>query len=130
MSTKLSDRRVITLVCSGGLATLATFAVCIGPWFVPAGPGINRQCFQKLHKGMTEEQVEQILGVRAGRYVDGEVEAVGRPEVVRYEKNDAPLPEWKMWVAERAEIGVAFDRKGGLCGKWICRMRRSRGATL
>jgi hypothetical protein len=61
--------------------------------------------FNKLRKGMTEEQVEKILGCPAGIYSNQDLM---RPVRLR---NGPPITG-KLWATEDLEIEVVFDSSG------------------
>lgn len=105
---------------------LGSLASCclIGLLFVWPRHRINHDSFAKLQGGMTEKEVESILGGPAGRYVEGPM-IHGEPgRFVHYAKKEDLQNESKSWVTSSLEIGVTFDREGRLGKKWICEMRR------
>ena len=75
-----------------GIAALCILAggLAIGvPLFMPPKPGVNYKNFSRIEKGMTQQQVEQLLG---------------KAKVKRQQ-------DW-YWVSELNDVAVEFDADG------------------
>ncbi|MBI3823567.1 MAG: hypothetical protein HY289_12930 [Planctomycetes bacterium] len=114
---------------------IGTSALAIGAvvaaflWRTPPNERISEQAFEKLHQGMTELDVQEVIGLPAGNYSREPVIHAEAPRLVRYENEAVLNSNLRTWTARTIEIGVAFDNKGRLAEKWLCRMRPRRNTT-
>jgi hypothetical protein len=69
------------------------------PWSTPPKPGVTRENFQRLHKGMADDAVQSILGA-AGEYSVGLM------------KRNPWLAYVREWRGQEVAILVAFDSDG------------------
>ncbi|MCI0742907.1 MAG: outer membrane protein assembly factor BamE [Gemmataceae bacterium] len=78
-----------------------------GVLWLTAGPRhrINKESFERIQEGMTEEEVESIIGVPAGDYTTG-------PVVVRLMLISFMSPQCKSWKSNVGQIVVDFDSRG------------------
>jgi hypothetical protein len=98
-------------------------------WWLPPLPRVHRASYEQLQKGMTEEEVEAVMGSPAGDYTTGPVVHGDFHRPVLYVDRAELLVEWKTWVTDHAEIGVRFDRHGRLGEKSFCPMSRPRSSS-
>jgi hypothetical protein len=69
---------------------------------------IGRENCEKIQPGMTEAEVEEILGLPDGNHTSGRVKIVPPPILVM-----GPLPPpWKDWIGDEGTIRVFFDEAG------------------
>ena len=102
----VKKRNAVLCVVACALAGLA--AVC---WFAPTS-GINAGFYGQIQNGMTQQQVEEILGAPADYEefncsVDAKGNALG----------SGPEPHNGYWLGHNVTICVRFDDDEKVCGK-------------
>lgn len=85
---------VLVLVVSLGL-------VAFGVWSGRTPHQINREGCERISVGMTEEEVECVLGKPAGYYAKG--------EVISAFSSSTHWSQTKDWISNDGEIAVTFD---------------------
>jgi hypothetical protein len=92
-------RLFVGVIAAGGLVAFVAWL-----WLVPPHHHINRDSFEKIRRGMTQAQVEAILGVPPGDYSFGaKIAPQGRQR---------PLPigvREEEWWADEEGVVVAFN---------------------
>ena len=96
-------RRKRLLLWAGLMVVLAGVGLYGARQSVTSAPGVNPENFSRLHFGMTEADVERILGER------GELSALFPPSQL-----SPPFTAYgKTWIGENNTIKVVFDMKDG-----------------
>src|SRR5262245_59132749 len=104
----MSKRRLAWIAGTLVLLLAAGYGVL---WLTAPRHDINHKSFEAIKMGMTEQQVEAILGVPAGDYTTGPV--IGWPEIssngwaICWERQPH-----KSWISNEAAIHVYFDEQG------------------
>jgi hypothetical protein len=89
-------------------------------------PRITKEHYERIAEGMTEKQVEAILGAPAGNYATGPVLSMRPPRVKRW---TSPPITTKTWRGDWGWIEVGFDKEGSVCSKSLrAGSRLSQGA--
>jgi hypothetical protein len=96
-------RRLLLLILPAGLVALA-----IAIWVLWPRTAINRENFEKIHRGMAVAEVEAILGGPPGDYGSGS-EA---PYNDLFIPSGNRLIAGEEWIGPEAVITVAFDQTG------------------
>ena len=105
----MRKRRLLIL----GLLPLLLFAGYLALWLTSPKHRIDRQGYGKIQLGMTEEEVEDILGAPAGNHAISSLRAT--EELVMGETShwlDESKCTLKTWVSDSAEIGIWFSEDG------------------
>src|SRR5262249_50810315 len=106
------------LVIGLGLVLL----LCAGAWwtfFVH-----SRSAYDRIQLGMTQSEVESVIGQPAGDYSDPRFRAskvyIGkvRKSGIRYQQTFGD-PRWEFWTWDSHQIGVAFDKDGKAVGHFL-----------
>jgi hypothetical protein len=96
----------------GLLAGLALFGFWFVPWLTAPNYQINQKVTDQIQWGMTDKEVEQIIGVPPGTYVhlpfQVAVPHFFEPPEDTIEKN---------WLGSDGIIQVYFDHRGLVCTK-------------
>ncbi|MCI0376235.1 MAG: hypothetical protein L0215_01380 [Gemmataceae bacterium] len=95
----MKKRRLLWIAATLVLLLGAGYAVL---WLTGPGHRINALSFERIQEGMTEKEVEEILGVPAGDYG-----TKAHPELTVL-----PLGDRKRWTSDDAQIVVDFDKRG------------------
>jgi hypothetical protein len=101
-------RRMLVL---GVLAACLGLATCAGWWRLSAPPRINWDDFRQLKAGMTQEEVEAILGGPPGDYSAGPPQ---NKQNITISFADDPILTRKEWRSDTLKIAVGFDDQGRL----------------
>jgi hypothetical protein len=118
-ATSMTRRRLVTI----GLP--AVLFVCLAVFFFLPRHRINADGFECIERGMTEGEVEAILGGPAGDYTRG-----------RYHSRRVwagAHRDWyyKTWTGKGVEITIAFNRRDGTVGlKYIYPDERTKGTSF
>jgi outer membrane protein assembly factor BamE (lipoprotein component of BamABCDE complex) len=113
LPTPISERRrhrrliVVILAC-------LLLAVCVLLLF-SRRQQVNSEAFNAIQDGMTEEEVEAILGSPAGEYTV--LIPWLRPKVTYQKLRDTRGANTKYWAGETAVITITFDRDGKVHAK-------------
>jgi hypothetical protein len=86
-------------------------------WPTPHNHNINAEGFEQLSLGMTEKEVETVLGVPAGDYGFGDWKITGRGARNLSFFSDG---EEKDWIANLFTITICFDAQGRVRGMARC----------
>lgn len=81
--------------------------------------GISWESFEKIHKGMTEKEIERILGVPFGQYTTGKVNFLIPTATITIQVSTYRLPA--EYLATKAD-GFSMARKawiGNQLGIWV-----------
>lgn len=101
----MKERLLLILLCIGCLA-LVSFYVCI--WLSGPGHQITEERFARIKAGMTEKEVESILGVPPGDY-----ETKKRMPLPTRDLFVPTVPcETKVWEGNGLIITIWFDAGG------------------
>lgn len=107
------------LLGAGALACLALLAL-LGLWWLTPRSAINRTNFEAIRGGMSEAEVERLLGGPEGDYRTGEVEydlagglweldnVMSAPEVIRGEIR----VRLATWQGDEGIVSLFFDDEG------------------
>jgi hypothetical protein len=114
----------------GGLALgLFVLGVLFAYQALNSGP-IRYENFDNVREGMTEDEVEAVLGCRHGDYTTGTVH-VKRPypdgmmaywpmpihELERADRDVPPFGTWHMWYGDHGLIAVSFNAENKVIRK-------------
>jgi len=119
----MSKSRALLLMLALVVCLAAGFVVFL--WVTAPGHHITFENLQQIQAGMTEQEVETILGAPAGDYSNGRTRMWGGVSISKGVN--------KKWIADDCAIEVAFapnGRVGGLCitdarpETWIDKLRR------
>lgn len=119
MNRSLAKRLRWPLLCLGLLAVLVGVA---GWWLRPTDP-IGPRAFERIQLGMTEEEVEAVIGLPAGKHT--ERRGVWSKEVGMkgWEFVDPRImgliPSYKWWDGTDYQIIVGFDLEGQVIGVYL-----------
>ena len=109
----MKKRRLIQLIIFACLA-LAGLVLFLR-WTTP-NARINRESFQQIRTGMTEEEVIEILGVPPRKYDDSYVSKRAKKKFDVVGVTDLPGDDpnliTKAWVADGMAIQIGFDQTG------------------
>ena len=97
---------------------------------VPQARHINFANFQRIASGMTEDKVNEILGVPPGDYRAEPGFILVGPGHIRLAPGDDPAGgKLEIWYIPRYHVEVYFDREGRVLGKYWhdAEANRSRG---
>ena len=100
------------LLVFGLLTTLLVLGVLVWPlWPIP---GINRQNYKRIRDGMTQSQVERILGDLPGDHRTFPFEVGMRAAEHSQKIDEGCCVEW--WQGDDGIIAVRFDETGKVVG--------------
>jgi hypothetical protein len=92
------------------VSILAVVAVglFVGGWLMLPKPRINEESFGRIKIGMTQAQVEEIIGAPPGDY------GVSKCELDVWHSDSMRLPAWtcKQWLGQHDAITVWLDAEG------------------
>ena len=89
-----------------------------------ARPNLISENIRAVKHGMTEQEVEMILGAPAGNYSSMRDAEAARLRLC-YDK-----PGDKIWVDDEMWLGVRFDEAGKLKARYYYRHRRNQNRTF
>jgi hypothetical protein len=106
---------------------VAVLIVVTGPWFLDLSQPhrINRDGFERIIKGMTQQEVEKVLGKPPGDYTDRRtVQWAAKDRYWRLHSwTSVPPPWWRVWMVEwisdDGKIEVGLDEEDRVVVKWF-----------
>jgi hypothetical protein len=103
-------KRTWRLLLTGFVVVLLAWVgfLAVRPW-VPRHR-IDREGVQELRRGMTEAEVERVLGVPAGDYAYPRRRYIFPPTISTYEYIE-PLA-WKEWAGDEVKVRIGFGPDG------------------
>jgi hypothetical protein len=106
-------RRRRLLLCVGVVACLG-LAVGGFVWLTLPPPGVTRENYERIREGMSQADVEAVLGVPPGAY--------GRGGIAEIASSNSILvfdPSWRTecWAGDTISIQVSFDTDGRVAWK-------------
>ena len=102
-------------------------------WFFPPTPprhNINADGYHKIELGMTEQEVESVLGVPAGDYGPGKGEILDDGVFTVTSYSIITDPNGNKWLADSFAITVCFDDGGLVSGKGTDEVYRPYDSTF
>src|SRR5438270_7692812 len=110
----MSKRRWLAL-----LACLMIAALALVPWVSRARHHINPETFARITRGMTLEEVQDLLGVPSGDYTT-------KPSVMIHEdlfgSRITGREVEQKWVSDAGAISIWFDEDGKVVSKEVRRV--------
>jgi hypothetical protein len=135
-------RRKWVLLLGAGAVLLAA-GVAVRWWLLrPPEPLFNPARYHRLQKGMSEKEVEAILGCPAGDYLPHGVDETGMEVTALPVERSGSWPEggevwpwkrmgrWKEWWGDTYLIMVCFDENGRAVGFWFWKVVPPRDPIL
>jgi hypothetical protein len=108
-------RRRLLLLGVAALALLGLAALLFALFVPRPGAGITRENFERIRTGMTEREVEGILGARSGDYSGGRAYIPASPLSRDTQSLHRPLGDGegdtvlRWWAGEEVAVYVWFD---------------------
>lgn len=106
------------------MGLLIALSVVIGLLlFTSPSPAINRVTYAAIQGGMTEREVADLFGVRAGDYRTGDVLYDGAKATDEAFGGNVTLS--REWLGDEGMVQVGFDAEGRVVGKTFVVVGRS-----
>jgi hypothetical protein len=102
------------LLLGAGLLGLLRLGAVLTWLLVPRpGAGITRGNVERIREGMTEGEVEAVLGCPAGNYSGKKAEGLSAIPLLVESRFPYPPAErvWRLWVGEETAVLVAFEKR-------------------
>jgi hypothetical protein len=96
------------------LVAVVALAATAGLWFHGRTPSLKSR-FTKIAAGMSQAEVEQVMGMPSGNYETGQSSWSAIRTFGEY--TDGPIASSEIWLFDVASITVYFDGNGGVNGK-------------
>jgi hypothetical protein len=88
-------------------------------WYRPS-PRINEAAYEQIRLGMTQPEVEAILGVKPGEYHSGAIDGAFQGSILVKDEKDEEAEEGneERWESDEAGISVFFSPEGKVTAKY------------
>jgi hypothetical protein len=106
----------IRMLLGCGLLVLFVAGLSWFLWPSPPKHNINADGYQNIRLGMTEREVEEVLGVPAGDYGPGKGEILDYGVFTATSHSIRTDPNGKKWLAGSFAITVCFDERARVRG--------------